>query len=345
MKRLLSVALLLAICSLLFAQPLFAQHENHCVNMVVGWVPLEILQRPTSLKPGVGALSDPVTTGSQEAQAFYNQGVAYLHSYVWIEAARSFHQALRLDSKLAMAHVGLARTYLNLDNLDQANERLKLAQGLAKDVSPREQRRIEVMAKHLEALADRGNKAKHQEYKSFLDKALTDFPKDAELWTLRGNAEEATAYGRGQRGGVGSIAYYYGALAVSPSHWGANHYLIHSYEFIGQIDDALKHGLIYADAAPAIPHAHHMYGHDLRRAGRTQEAIERFVRADALENAYYHDENIDAQYDWHHAHNLSLMATAYQYQGKVKLTEEILLKATATPGISEYAEFFPQGLP
>jgi hypothetical protein len=216
---------------------------------------------------------------------------------------------------------------------------------LSKNVSLREQRRIEIMAKYLDLLASSGDKAKHLEYRAFLDKALTAFPKDAEIWTLRGNAEEASIYGRGQRGGIGSIAYYHGALAVAPQHWGANHYLIHSYEFIGQIDDALKHGLIYADAAPAIPHAHHMYGHDLRRAGRTQEAIERFLRADALENAYYRDEKIDAQFDWHHTHNLSLLATAYQYQGKVKLTEEVLLKAIAAPGVSEYAEFFHKDYP
>lgn len=311
----------------------------NCADMI-GWVPKGILQRPTTLKQGVGVISDPVTTSSSEAQALYNQGMAYLHSYVWIEAARSFHQAVRLDPKLALAHIGLARTYLHLDNLAEANSQLRLAQALAKDVTPREQRRIEIMAKYLDLLATPDDKAKHLAYRAFLDQALAAFPKDAEMWTLRGNAEEASVYGRGQRGGIGSIAYYHGALAVAPNHWGANHYLIHSYEFIGQIDDALKHGLIYADAAPAIPHAHHMYGHDLRRAGRTKEAIERFLRADALEKAYYRDEKIDAQYDWHHTHNLSLLATAYQYQGKLKLTEEVLLQAIAAPGISEYAAFF-----
>ncbi|MEO5937107.1 MAG: tetratricopeptide repeat protein [Terriglobales bacterium] len=335
------------------AQP--DQHADHCGGMI-GWVPKEILERPTTLKPGVGVLSDPVTTTSangsatqtNSAQAFYNQGIAYLHSFVWIEAARSFHQALRLDPKLAMAHVGLARTYMNLQNLDEANAALKRAQELAADankVSLREQRRIEVMAKHLEAIADPTNKAKHLEYKTVLEKALRAFPKDAELWILRGNAEEATAYGRGQRGGIGSIAYYQGALAVSPAHWGANHYLIHSYEFIGEIDDALKHGKIYSEAAPAIPHAQHMYAHDLRRNGNIEGAIARFRAANDLENAYYKAENIDRKYDWHHTHNLSLLATSYQYQGKTKLTEELLKVAVSVPVINSYQEFYHKDYP
>jgi len=346
MRRLsLSLAFAL-ISSLLLAQhsthdPIntHAEHGAHCGGMI-GWVPKEILEKPIAVKPGVGQLSDPVTTKSPEAQALYNQGVAYLHSYVWIEAARSFHQALRHDPKLAMAHIGLARTYLNLDNQAEARAQVAKAQALAEGISPREQRRIEIMARQLDAISAPRDREKLLAYRSFLDQALTDFPKDPEIWTLRGNAEEATAYGRGQRGGVRSIAFYHGALAVEPKHWGANHYLIHSYEYIGQVEDALKHGLIYVNAAPSIPHAHHMYGHDLRRVGRTDEAIERFLRADALERAYYRDEQIDAKYDWHHTHNLSLLATAYQYQGKLKLTEEMLLKATATPGISEYAEFF-----
>jgi len=42
------------------------------------------------------------------AQAFFDQGLAYLHSYVWLDAARSFNEALRADPNLAMAQLGLS---------------------------------------------------------------------------------------------------------------------------------------------------------------------------------------------------------------------------------------------
>src|ERR1700686_3424588 len=71
-------------------------------------VPSEILERPVTLREGRGFVHERVSTTSTDAQAFYDQGLAYLHSYVWIEAARSFHQALRIDANLAMAYIGLS---------------------------------------------------------------------------------------------------------------------------------------------------------------------------------------------------------------------------------------------
>src|SRR5688572_31685323 len=101
---------------LLLSAPLFlrAQDACHSEPMPVGWVPGELLQRPIESRTGIGRVHDEVTTSSAEAQQFYDQGLAYLHSYVWVEAARSFHEALRHDSSLALAHVGLSYCYVEL---------------------------------------------------------------------------------------------------------------------------------------------------------------------------------------------------------------------------------------
>jgi len=104
------------ICVLPLATGTLAQHEHHGDEDSVGWVPREILQRPVVLREGIGKFCDRVTTSSPEAQAFYNQGVAYLHSYVWIEAARSCNQALRSDPKLALAYICLSRAYSGLED-------------------------------------------------------------------------------------------------------------------------------------------------------------------------------------------------------------------------------------
>src|SRR5262245_50143699 len=76
---------------------------------------LEIAKRPLPIRTGIGSAHDAVTTSSKEAQAFYDQGLAYLHSYVWLEAARSFNQALRLDPNLAMAYAQLAIAFTELN--------------------------------------------------------------------------------------------------------------------------------------------------------------------------------------------------------------------------------------
>ena len=319
--------------------PTAAQDDQHAHHQSVGYVPGAILERPLPIRKGTGTVHEDVTTSSKDAQAFYDQGLAYLHSYVWVEAARSFNQALRLDGKLAMAYLGLSRAYSGLDDPKAAREALERAQSLASGASTREQRRIAIRAKQLDAMSDISNPAKHIEYKKAIDDALSIDINDSELWLLRGNAEESTAAGRGQRGGVSSTAFYHRVFAVSPDNFAAHHYLIHSYENVGQMEPALKHGEAYSRLAFAIPHAHHMYGHDLRRVGRIMEAIAEFRKADDLENSYYSAENIPSDYDWHHQHNLDLLSTSYQYVGQIKVAEQLMKQAFAIPSVDEGREF------
>jgi protein-disulfide isomerase len=89
----------------------------------------------------------------------------------------------------------------------------------------------------------------------------------------------------------------------------------------------------------AIPHAHHMRGHELRRAGRIEEAIAEFTKANELENAYYRTENIPPEYDWHRPHNLTLLAMCYQLLGQMEAAERLLKEAFALPAHSDLAEF------
>jgi tetratricopeptide (TPR) repeat protein len=318
-------------CMLLAAAAAFGQHEHADNGESIGWVPREILQRPVTLRDGVGKINDPVTTSSREAQAFYNQGLAYLHSYVWIEAARSCNQALRSDPKLALAYICLSRAYSGLEDQAAAQAALQSARSLAGNLSEREQLRIALRAMQLEAINDIQNAAKHETYKKAIDEALTEYPGDSELWLLRGNAEEPNAAGRGQRGRIGAVAYYEAAIAISPNNPAAEHYLVHTYETIRHADEAVKHGEIYARLCPAIPHAQHMYGHDLRVVGRTDEAIAQFRKADALEKAYYQSESIPARYDWHRIHNLDLMAESYEFNGQLRQAEELLREFFSLP--------------
>jgi tetratricopeptide (TPR) repeat protein len=304
-----------------------------------GWVPRAILSRPLPLRDGTGNSREEVTSASPAARAFYIQGLNYLHGYVWIEAARSFHQALRLDPELAMAYIGLSRVYSGLDAPADAERALAEAQSRTAKVTPREQRRIAVRAAQLRAMADLGDATRHLAYKKAIDDALAADIDDVELWLLRGNAEEPTAAGRGQRGGTASTAFYDRALRVQPDSGAAHHYLTHSYETIGQIPAALEHGEAYAGLAPAIPHSHHMWGHDLRRVGRIDDAIAAFLRTDALEKAYYAAEGISPEMDWHHVHNLDLLATAYQYKGQMRLAEQRLREMAALPPVTDYLEF------
>ncbi len=326
-----------------------ADHQpvaSHCAAPIVGWVPAELLSRPLPLRKGLGNFNDPVSTTSKEAQAFYNQGVAYLHGYVWIEAARSFHQALRHDSTLAMAHTGLSFAYSGLEDQAAAKQAASQAKALAGHASPRESARIEARLTQLAAIDSLMNPKLHQDYKQALDQALAAFGEDAELWLLRGNAEEPMARGRGQMGSAASVAFYEAALNRVPAHPAAHHYLTHSYENTTQFEKALLYGKLYADQAPNIPHAQHMYGHDLMKVGRIDEAIGYFSRTDSLENAYYAAEKMEPWLDWHHPHNMTLLAMCYQYQGQMQKAEALFKQvASLPPVLTDMAFYYKKDYP
>jgi tetratricopeptide (TPR) repeat protein len=309
------------------------------------YVPADLLERPVPLRTGVGNSHEVVTTTSPQAQAFYDQGLNYLESYVWIEAARSFRQALRLDPRIAMAYVGLSRTYSGLDNPEAAKHFLAKAKALAPGSSDRERRRIEIRGKQLEAIESLEDASLFNAYKKSIDDALVASPDDTQLWLIRGNAEEPNASGRGQRGTETSIAFYDRVLRLAPDHASAHHYLVHTYETIGRIDKALEHGERYARLSPSIPHAAHMWAHDLRRVGRVDDAIAQFLKANALERAYYEAEKIEAGFDWHHGHNLDLLATCYEHKGQMKLAEKTMREAATLGAVDAYRAFNLKELP
>src|SRR5437868_6458904 len=60
---------------------------------------------PAKLLPGMGdSQRFAVTTTSEEARAFFRQGVSQIHSFWFVESERSCLQALALDPRMAMAH-------------------------------------------------------------------------------------------------------------------------------------------------------------------------------------------------------------------------------------------------
>jgi tetratricopeptide (TPR) repeat protein len=286
----------------------------------------DLVKRPIPLRTGIGSAHDAVSTSSNDAQAWYDQGLAYLHSYVWLEAARSFNQALRIDPDLAMAQIGLTFAYTELNAPAAARAAIERARTLERGASDHDRRHIAARALQMDAeSSDRGRSLPRQiEYRAALGAALAAHPDDEELWLLRGHAESDDPAERGQGSGAAAIRFYEKARTLAPGHAAAHHYLTHAYENTGRIDEARAEGALYAGIAPNIPHARHMHGHDLRRAGLMAEAIEEFRAADALHTAWSKAEGIPPEYDWDYQHNLDLLATSYQYIGQMRNAEPLL---------------------
>lgn len=320
------------------ALPLYAQEMNHQAHQG-GPVPREILERPVTLRQGIGTLHEKVATLSPEAQAFYDQGLAYLHSYVWIEAVRSFHQALRNDPNLAMAFLGLTDAYIGLQDVGTARAAFQRAQELEKNLGDRERLWLSIRGGELDLLESNGAEDKFLNYRRAIAHALRVSPNDPWFWIQRGLADESSPFTHGQGGSVDTIAFYRTALNLAPDNLAAHHYYAHTLENLGRTKDALTETETYLKMAPAIPHAHHMRGHELLRLGRTEEAIGEFLKTKELEDNYYRTENIPARYDWHHAHNLQLLALSYQTLGQMKSAEALYRETFSLPAYTEFLDY------
>lgn len=296
-----------------------------------GAVPEEILSRPITRRAGIGNAHQKVSTISTQAQAFYDQGLAYLHSYVWVNAARSFRQALRADPRLGMAYVGLADAYIGLEDVPSARAACRKAQELAPSMTASERAWVTIRDREVSYLESGDDPEKYAAYRQAIDEAIQANPRDSWLLVQRGLATEASPFTHGQASGAESLPYYERALAIEPGNIAAFHYAIHANENLGNIKEALEQSATYSRLAYAIPHAHHMRGHELMRMGRTEEAIQEFLKTNALEEREYKTENIPAQYDWHHAHNLQLLAMNYELLGQMKVAERLLRQAFALP--------------
>lgn len=292
----------------------------------------EITASPVPLRDGIGVVNERVTTASPDANKFYDQGVAYLHSFVWIEAARSFNQALRIDPSLAMADVGLSYALGELGLSPEAREASDRALSLVRLVTPKERLRIEIRKAQLDAAAAPNDAALRTSYRRRLEESVAAYPDDVELLLLVGQAQDPSHDGHGMNVGSASLPFYLQALTKAPDYFATHHFLTHAYENTHEFDRAVMYAERYAQVADDVPHAHHMYGHVLRRLNRMKDAIVQFEKADQIETAYLRAEAIPPRYDWHYRHNLSLLGTSYQYLGHLTSAEAALRRAFELEG-------------
>jgi len=97
---------LLCICTLLALPATAAQRPSEPDMCAVPHGAQPLL--PAKLLPGMGDTNMPVTTKSEEARKFFNQGISQMHSFWFLESERSFLQAAELDPDMAMAYWGIA---------------------------------------------------------------------------------------------------------------------------------------------------------------------------------------------------------------------------------------------
>ncbi len=295
--------------------------------------------KPAILVAGYGKVHMSITTKSAEAQQFFNQGLALLHSFWGYEADRAFERAAQLDSDCAMAQWGIAMAAVNDTRRDAA---LKRAKELAPKVSAHEQLYLAaVEARYKGEKSTVQNNAflgASDAYTQALRKLVAFYPDDneAKLFLALASMSGYERDGTPRPGTVETIALLQVVLAREPQHLAAHHYMIHATEAGKRAVDGVPSADIYGSLAPQVGHAVHMPGHTYVHVDRWDDAARAFEGSAAVDRAYIRDNNETTDHAaGPYGHNVHFLTMVYNYQGRyrdsIKASQE-LLDAVAKPG-------------
>ena len=306
---------------------------------------------PARLMEGMGVTNMPVTTNSDDARKFFNQGISQMHSFWFLESERSFLQAATLDPDMAMAYWGISVStsgdyrpafQLLRDPLDggrpsgsgdstsaatiarsvggaalepmvRAREAALKAMSLRDKVTPRERLYIEAEA----ARRNPASKSKDADHIAGLRALVSAYPDDLEAKSILGLAlldgfDSATKEPRLNT--MEGVRLLEEAVAKDDNNFGSHHYLIHGWEGSKTPERAWRACKRYPELVPNIPHALHMPGHIYAQSDRIDDAVLAFSAAANNERSYL---SADTLYpNGHHGHNVHFLIQALNLDGR-----------------------------
>ena len=306
---------------------------------------------PAKLLDGMGATRMPVTTASPEAQRFFNQGMAQVHSFWFLEAERSFLQAAALDPGMAMAYWGIAISAAGdyrpafqlirdpydggrspqastppatiqrtsngaaVDGRIRAREAIDRAMALRDKISPRERLYVEALA----ARRNPDSKSPDADYIAGMRRLVAEYPDDLEAKSILGLAlldgyDPVTKAPRTNT--TEGTTLLHQVIEKDDNHFGAHHYLIHGWEGSTTPEKAWPSCKRYPELVPNIPHALHMPGHIYAQSDRIDDAVKSFADAADNERKWL---AADVLYpNGHHGHNVHFLVHALNLDGRFK---------------------------
>jgi tetratricopeptide (TPR) repeat protein len=299
-----------------------------------------------ALAPRLQRLGDhtfPVTTKSQRAQLFIDQGVNLAYGFNHAEAGRSFREAARLDPDCAMAYWGEALVLgpninapMNPDDEAPALAAVQKALARKDGASDRERAYIEALAlRYTGNPDDRG--AADRAYADAMRAVAARFPEDLDAATFFAESlMDLRPWNYWSPDGVPYpetreiVAALESVLSRDSSHPGANHYYIHTLEATDTPEKAEAAADRLRSLMPGAGHMVHMPSHIYERVGRYADA------SAANENAILADEDYISQcraqglYPMaYYPHNIHFLWSAATMEGRSARAIEAARKVAA----------------
>jgi tetratricopeptide (TPR) repeat protein len=280
---------------------------------------------------GLGNLSYPITTDSEMAQRYFDQGLRLAYGFNHGEAYRAFKKAQALDPGCAMCFWGEA--FVLGANINAAMEpaavqpafvALTNAKARAAGASAREQALIDALAARYSTDPDADPAALAGAYADAMAAAHAQFPDDQDIAVLFADALMNTSPwdyweldGRTLKGRLGeAAAALEGVLAANPDHPGAIHMYIHLTEASATPEKAEPHADRLAALMPAAGHIVHMPSHTYYRVGRYLDSLNTNIKAVEADEAYLAQVEATGAYPYgYYPHNIHFVLVSAQMAG------------------------------
>lgn len=226
-----------------------------------------------------------VSTTSEAAQRYFDQGLTLIYAFNHAEAIRSFREAARLDPNCAMAWWGVALAYgpnINkpMDPADapKAWEAVKNARERMSGASDVEKAFVEAVSKRYAETAPADRVPLDRAYADAMRELVKQFPDDLDAATLFAESimdlspwDYWTKDSRPKPETQEMLAALESVIKRNENHPGANHYYIHAVEAV-EPGKALTSADRLLHFAPAAGHLVHMPAHIYLRMGLYREA-------------------------------------------------------------------------
>ena len=234
------------------------------------------------------------TSCNPQAQAAFETGLRWLHSFEYRSAELSFTNAAAADPGCAIASWGVAMS--NYHPLWAAPTTAEFAKGKdaidkakATGAGFRRERDYVAALDTFYRDADRADlKTRALAYSDAMRNLHDRYPNDDEaavFYSLSliaaGTMDGDKAYTRQKQ----AAAILNDVLARNPDHPGVTHYLIHGFDYPALAELALPAARRYATIAPDSAHAQHMPSHIFTRLGLWDESIKSNLAAEASARA------------------------------------------------------------
>ncbi len=297
---------------------------------VTGAAPPPDTRLSVPLFDNLGTWHHPISTTSELAQRYFDQGLRLTYAFNHEEAIRSFEEAARLDPDAAMAYWGLALALgpnINVPMNKQAERRaweaLQKARARSAHVTAAERSYIDALWQRYSAKGG-ARVALDKAYANAMRTHWRQYPDDADAGTLFADAvmnlrpwDLWTAEGTPKPGTEELIATLETVLSRTPEHPGACHFYIHAVEASNAPERALPCAERLPGLMPGAGHLVHMPAHIYMRLGHYHESAERNAQAARVDQEYLAVRTPSGIYpDGYYAHNLQFWWASLMMEGR-----------------------------